>query len=956
MNMDVDATILELQDFSRQRRLRWEALFKDFDNHKSKHIAESLFRRGLEASKAGLSESEIDTLVETFRSRGQVNYQAFCDRVNQVFAPTGLETDPTRKVTAVLPVGVNRHYHAAKNLLSANEEEQLQHTLSVLADKVRTECIVLKSFFGDFDRIGNGFVTKNQFMRGMFSMLSGRDPSLEERSRILVKAYEDPRGDVNFRRFCNDVDTLAAQPRAQEANHSSSARLTKPSSSNEGFSDALDVEQTLAAMRRVQQSDGLRLHHFFTDMDKMRKGLITRAQFQTALATAFQKKVFLDASLFGRLCDRYTAITSITPSKSLEHERVVRYGEFIDEIDQTSAHLRDLHLDPRKEADVGPSTSGPAALGAWSEQDESDTEVAALLSRTQAVIRTRRLHVKPIFRDFDRLNRGVVSDEQFKRVLKQELQILGFSERELDLLVGRFSKGRGNGVSYVDFVNVIEAHGTSAVSPSRSSVFPKTALQKLNSTRTVELDRASVLARLQDKIKSQRIRLREFLEDSDRFKHGTITIANCIQGFSRARLDFSSQEVEALVEPYIANQNDTACSPQLRKVQWRRFLQEVELVEVTPGLERNPQHPGTTHTRSIKGPQGDHLDAESARVLEQWLSQLKSEIKTNRVLMQPSFAIHDKHNSGKLPRPLFRRALDSINLKSLRDVTEDTVDLLCQQFAHNPAANGIDQVNYRAFLMVVDPKENHVASGSGIAMVHLAQAKDDERKLEQAKARAAESASPRAFPGPELDTSDRMVELMRSLQDECWTKRIRIKEFLQDFDPLRKGRIPASKFKSALPMAGIKSVQGVEIDLIARAFMDRSEPNTVAYLPFVHAIDGGDERLEANPLDEAKVKAGRGFDERRPRQVSSEELEQVMHPLRQACRARRISLSDAFQRFDKQNMKAVTGSQFLAVLKTNDLLPLHDVERTFDVLKRGFPAVHAEKVNYLSFLRELGQL
>ncbi|GBG25041.1 Hypothetical Protein FCC1311_012582 [Hondaea fermentalgiana] len=327
---------------------------------------------------------------------------------------------------------------------------------------------------------------------------------------------------------------------------------------------------------------------------------------------------------------------------------------------------------------------------------------------------------------------------------------------------------------------------------------------------------------------------------------------------------------------------------------------------------------------------------DEARAL---VDRIREEVRTSRVLLPPAFVAFDTTRSGKLSCSRFRRALNTLQLRSVQKAREPVLQAMCQLFKHEDGELDLI-INYREFIKFADASPGSVPPGLSpetvaemelqgnlrreAAMAGYGRRNDDESKYDNMQA-----------------TVDGLVELLR---EECATKRIRLWDFFAPYDPLRKGKIPASKFKSALHMAGITCIHGAKIDLVAQRFQSPNDALFVDYLSCLSFVDPAhmkqDNRLAAKGT-------------REPRRFDTEALEEVLHPMRQICRIRRLHLGGAFDKFDRHNIKSVTRTQFMSVLKTTGLLPKNGVEDAIDVLHDAFPARHPEKINYTEFLHSL---
>lgn len=165
-----------------------------------------------------LAPAEIESIVEKFTeacrnvpSMSLVNYQAFCDLIDESFTVKNLEKDPLQQVSDV-PVDIlntNRYQRCDKTLTEA-EEEGLYSVLSRIAQVCKIKRILVKPVFDDAAANKNSTlsvnrVTANQFKQALNVKLGLR--LKESEVQWLLKKFDDNNdGMVNYVAFANLVD------------------------------------------------------------------------------------------------------------------------------------------------------------------------------------------------------------------------------------------------------------------------------------------------------------------------------------------------------------------------------------------------------------------------------------------------------------------------------------------------------------------------------------------------------------------------------------------------------------------------------------------------------------------------------------------------------------------------------------------------------------------------------
>lgn len=227
-------------------------------------------------------------------ANGLINYSAFCNNVEAVFAP-GVSAQAT--VQSSISTSKFTDY----------EKGQLTSIISDIKQLIKAHRILLKPFFQDFDPANTQHITLQQFGRVLKQLqLMPEEPEFE----LICKKYFDRVNtrEVNYVKFCHDVDkpedmfpgffnsnakkadqvpvgvTRATKsnffPNSTKGLNVLQSRFSEPPINIDN--DPSDVEKRLRAhvvMKRV------RVNEFFRDFDKLRKGKVTANQFKAILST-----------------------------------------------------------------------------------------------------------------------------------------------------------------------------------------------------------------------------------------------------------------------------------------------------------------------------------------------------------------------------------------------------------------------------------------------------------------------------------------------------------------------------------------------------------------------------------------------------------------------------------------------------------------------------------------------
>ena len=78
--------------------------------------------------------------------------------------------------------------------------------------------------------------------------------------------------------------------------------------------------------------------------------------------------------------------------------------------------------------------------------------------------------------------------------------------------------------------------------------------------------------------------------------------------------------------------------------------------------------------------------------------------------------------------------------------------------------------------------------------------------------------------------------LQQRLRADVFRGRIRLREFFQDFDPLRSGKCTEAKFRTAMDESGLK-LTDPEMTELAAAFADPTDPKRVMYEQLLSSLE-----------------------------------------------------------------------------------------------------------------------
>jgi Ca2+-binding EF-hand superfamily protein len=368
------------------------------------------------------------------------------------------------------------------------------------------------------------------------------------------------------------------------------------------------------------------------------------------------------------------------------------------------------------------------------------------------------MNVKPMYQDFDITKNGHVSKMQFVRVLAQ----LGINAPDhlMHLVLKRYmDKGNVDEVNYVDFCNDIDTpedmFGVGRDYNQSTHFFARTQAQKVGSQIVSHQpdDIDDVLARIRTFCKQQRVRVAEFFRDFDKLRSGHITDSQFRIGLSMAKIVLSTSEFDLLLE--------TFKSPKEGKhLRWKDFCDAVEEVFTTKGLEKKiDANVGDVRVQTIYGKTKPNKGERN--VSEDVVYRFKQLLVRNRLDAKSFFQDFDRHKHFKVSPKQFRQVLANFGFL----MSDDDLHSLVKTYG-----NAQNDIEYLRFIDDANPTKGVIPSSENLPT----------------SSKSSYTDSTQLFKG-----EDNFEKLMTKVKNQIKKDRIRLGEFFQDHDLLRKGVLAA---------------------------------------------------------------------------------------------------------------------------------------------------------------------
>jgi Ca2+-binding EF-hand superfamily protein len=292
----------------------------------------------------------------------------------------------------------------------------------------------------------------------------------------------------------------------------------------------------------------------------------------------------------------------------------------------------------------------------------------------------------------------------------------------------------------------------------------------------------------------------------------------------------------------------------------------------------------------------------AAITVEEVLDSITVWVTSRRSRVREFFLDFDRLRSGRCSKSQFARGLNLIGMR----LSAAEADVLACHFAEESAQERTKadfKVNYERFCEIVE-------------------------NLTELRARRQE---PEPYPRSDFvasastaEWSHTMLSPVKKVQAKTLEKRVRLLEYFQDFDALRKGMCTQGQVKTVFTILGLdKEIEQADFKALQDCY-SRAD-GMFCYAEFCNDMDlAVSQTSETDPLmqlSSLESTPTSPLSARRNRQFLSEEKKQKVYDLEEKIRARvkfrRCLLRPAFQDLDRTRRGHVTRSQFARVMCMN---------------------------------------
>jgi len=966
----------KIRAYCKQNRVRLVEFFRTFDVHRTKKVSRAQFNRALllALEKLQLTDKEMDLLATRYQVPGQpdmVQYLKFADQIDKVFVIKDLEKNPLRNVNLHTAGDPNKRLGLENPALGAIEVEELREVLTTIQHIAQTQGVILKMFFADFDHSNNGCVSREQFLRSMSTIVGTNLTNYD--MQLVAKAYELGSSGISYRTL-HEAVTPAGLPNPEEIQSSASVHpAPELPYSVEGVrrnSEADDLTKLEKRLALQMQQRRMFLTDHFREFDRNRLGYCTRTEFTQVIGRNFALNVSEDQ--LEAIMHKY------------RFGNKVRYPAFISNLDKLAG--RSAEIIPGS-----PIQTAPLRKPMLSPNERS--ALIEYLKNARKYVTTKRILLKPPFQDFDPRREEHITREQFCRVLSM-FDILPSNSYLQEVVLKAYASTdhrhpASSFVNYKVFLNDMESPGdggdltsqtleqgsrpgsrsgrigaganmiVGAPTPVNTLERPKPnePLRRKISDGTMAASLAfqrqdrsleQVLAEIQNKVLSSRLRMQEYFQDIDKLRHGLVTVAQFRRALGQYGFHFTQGEYNALLDRY-GRQSRSGGQEMVSYVQ---FVAEVETVFGIQGLEKDPTldvDRALSMTQSVMMAQGlegggasptvngsmaaGALSENDRQTLAHVMREMARQVAHRRLELKPPFQDFDRLHRGYISATMFERVLSRLGI--LPDAAG--CEILKKKFKEQNMDGGQD-VNYTAFIAALEL----VMEGAQVDEIQTAfeyrQAVREKTTNFQSEKSFDNVSLGRTLNSLALEEQDPTTDLqvvLKEIRRQISAKRVKLYDFVSEGDKYRSGEISEPKFHSALAVAGLQLTQR-QLDLLTATYSSDKKKNLVDWKVFLKKVTNTED-FSGWAQDDISAQA---------------EIEELLDRIRTYTRHRSLFLRPYFQDYDRNHNWQVTKTQMFSVLD-NLGLKLSDTDR--ELLFNAFTVKEGvrgtNRINYKEFVR-----
>lgn len=669
----------------------------------------------------------------------------------------------------------------------------------------------------------------------------------------------------------------------------------------------VDLAELQDRIRTHMYLQSIQPDDWFEDFDKLRSGRVTVDRFRRCFE--FIRFRLTDAE-FNALVQEYG------------DRGQVCYRRFLDTVEDVFSNKR-LEKDPH-------ATTVDSRDVVMRTQNHIDTSTArpfhALLSKLAHQVRTRGVHIRESFMDFDTHNYGRVSQTQFLRALP----FRDLTPEEKQLLIKRYADPVLKDVNYKQFnqdVNEFIQSENPEYTATRGTM--RLLPHHLASLRLKSQPNPSdeVLDRFATYVRERRVRIRDFFQSNDQLNLGIIPEQRFESTLTLFGFTFTDAELAYLVEKYKVIRDRTVyCN-------YREFCNAID--ERADGTVTVPR---------------ERLIVSPDKLLESVLDRIRGEIQRQRMNVLPTLQGFDRMKRGFITPAQAHRALATLGIR----ISVPELNLLAKSYCQDE-----DEFDYFKLIEDIDPSHNQQRRsyrplGTTVESIHdvYGHTPSGDRFVTPDVADEMIYKSKRGL-FKHVNEHKEIKGLLTEMRRWAIVNGVMFQDFLMDFDKHKCGEIPVSQFRSGMSMSTYQLTED-EFDAIVDNYSSDTREGWIKWRKFADDV-----MTAVAPKELEKVPTQTPI---HPREVVMQttafpdvsvvpqHILRIIEIIARFVKTRRISLMEQFKDKDRMNHRKVTATSFAQVLQ---LIGVHISKSEIDQLCTFYNDPMTNFVDYPLFVEEV---
>jgi len=411
---------------------------------------------------------------------------------------------------------------------------------------------------------------------------------------------------------------------------------------------------------------------FFCDFDRLNRGVITPTQFERGLGRI---GVQLHAKEVAELSKAYET--------THRNEKVIKWRDFVDEMNtvfapRLSNHSPDFEVvDAQafiKQHDEMKRTRMMAVKGKRITDAQRQKLQQTVDMLREEALRTRVM-IKDYLKDHDKLNRGYITIEQFRRTLSN----IGWNIQDdvMELLEFKYcSPSHPEDICYRKFLEEVD--------PSPEQVEAKNLSNQLAGIlagkrpkfqKTFQIKKApipdynSLMKLMQTEMLRRRVQSDDMFLDFDKLRKGEVRISR-FQAVLNSALGLSlrPEEVKILHNKYAGEDADM--------IQYRPFVRDLHSMYTQSGLEKAPTQQVGEFKMFLPDEQDGLSDDAERKECDAILERLRTQVRHQGLLYKPFLQAHDKCHKGVIAPNRLASVMHTLGLS----LTQRELGLISKRF------------------------------------------------------------------------------------------------------------------------------------------------------------------------------------------------------------------------------------------------------------------------------------